>query len=148
VPDALPVIALAADHAGFGLKTRIAEFLKAEGREILDLGTHSEDRVDYPDYGFKLAKAIEEGSAALGIAVCGSGIGIDIAANRNPAARSALCHDATTARLARQHNDANILSLGARVTGIDPALECVKVFLSTSFAGGRHADRVKKLGNC
>jgi ribose 5-phosphate isomerase B len=141
-------IALAGDHAGYDLKCRIAEFLKSGGYEVLDLGTHSLDRVDYPDYGYALADTVAQGKAGFGIAVCGSGIGISIAANRNPQARCALCHDVTSAKLARQHNDANILALGARLIGIETALACVEVFLNTSFEGGRHADRVKKLGNC
>lgn len=142
------VIAIAADHAGFELKSRVIEFLKAEGREVLDLGTHSPDRVDYPDYGYKLAEAVAQGKAVQGIAICGSGIGISIALNRNPAVRAALCHDVTSAKLARQHNDANVLALGARLIGSDVALECVKTFLTTEFEGGRHAERVKKLGQC
>lgn len=146
--DANKIIALAADHAGFELKTRIAAFLKDQGHEVLDLGTHSTERVDYPDYGHAIATAIAEGKAGRGIAICGSGIGIDIAVNRNHAARSALCHDVTSARLARQHNDANVLSLGARMIGLEVALECVQVFLATPFEGGRHAERVKKLGSC
>lgn len=146
--DTHKIIALAADHAGFELKTRIADFLRAAGYEVLDLGTHSTERVDYPDYGAAMGEAIAQGKAAKGIAVCGSGIGIDIAVNRNPKARAALCHDVTSARLARQHNDANVLSLGARLIGIETALDCVKVFLETPFEGGRHADRVKKLGKC
>ena len=146
--DANKIIALAADHAGFEMKNRIAEFLKSGGYEVLDLGTHSTDRVDYPDYGFAIAGAIAAGKAERGIALCGSGIGICIAANRNPQVRSALCHDVTTARLARLHNDANVLSLGARLIGIDTALDCVQTFLNTAFEGGRHAERVKKLGKC
>ena len=148
MPDANKVIAIAADHAGFELKCRIADFLRAGGHEVLDLGTHSAERVDYPDYGFAMGEAIAQGKAQYGIAVCGSGIGIDIAVNRNPKARSALCHDVTSARLARAHNDANVLSLGARLIGIETALECVQVFLNTAFEGGRHAERVKKLGKC
>jgi ribose 5-phosphate isomerase B len=148
VTDAHKIIALAADHAGFELKTRIADFLRECGYQVLDLGAYSTERVDYPDYGFAMGEAIAQDKAMLGIAVCGSGIGIDIAINRNPQARSALCHDVTSARLARAHNDANVLSLGARLIGIETALECVKVFLETPFEGGRHADRVKKLGRC
>ena len=146
--DAHKVIALAADHAGFELKNRVAEFLKSGGYEVLDLGTHSLDRVDYPDYGFAIADTIAQGKAGLGIAICGSGIGISIAANRNPKARCALCHDVTSAKLARQHNDANILALGSRLIGIETALACVEAFLNTNFEGGRHAERVKKLGKC
>ncbi len=146
--SAAKTIAIAADHAAFEMKGKIAEFLKSAGYEVLDLGTHSADRVDYPDYGYKLAEAVASGKATRGIALCGSGIGISIAVNRNPKIRGALCHDFTTAKLARQHNDANVLVLGARTTGIDVALECVQTFLNTTFEGGRHADRVKKLGKC
>lgn len=146
--DRHKIIALAADHGGFALKGRIAEFLKSEGYEVLDLGTHSDARVDYPDYGYALAEVIASGKAGRGIAICGSGIGISIALNRNTAVRAALCNDVISARLARQHNDANVLALGARLIGVDVAMECVKVFLNTGFEGGRHAERVKKLGKC
>jgi ribose 5-phosphate isomerase B len=146
--DTHKIIALAADHAGYELKNRIADFLRSGGYEVLDLGTHSTERVDYPDYGYALADVIAQGKATRGIAVCGSGIGIDIAVNRNPKARCALCHDVTSARLSRAHNDANVLALGARLIGIETALDCIKAFLETPFEGGRHADRVKKLGKC
>ncbi len=142
------VIALAADHAGFELKSRVAAFLKEAGYEVLDLGTHSADRVDYPDYGYDLADAIVGGKVKRGIAICGSGIGISIALNRNPAVRAALCSEILSARLARQHNDANVLVLGARLIGVDVATECAQIFLNTEFEGGRHEERVKKLGKC
>lgn len=148
MPDNNKIIALASDHGGFALKSRVADFLKSAGYEILDLGTHSADRVDYPEYGFALAKAIADGKASRGIGLCGSGIGISIAMNRNPAVRAALCHDVTSARLARLHNDANVLALGARLTGEETALECVKAFLETGFEGGRHQARVEKLKSC
>ncbi|MDE2336889.1 MAG: ribose 5-phosphate isomerase B [Alphaproteobacteria bacterium] len=148
VPDTHKIIAIAADHAGFELKSRLVEFLKSGGYEVLDLGTHSTERVDYPDYGHALAEAIADGRAGRGIAICGSGIGISIAANRNRKVRAALCHDVTSARLARRHNDANVLALGARLTGTEVALECVGAFLNTAFEGGRHAGRVEKLGSC
>lgn len=141
-------IALAADHAGFQLKSRLAAVLQAGGHEVLDLGTHSEDRVDYPDYGAALALAIADGQAEMGIGICGSGIGISIALNRHPAVRAALCHDVTSARLARSHNDANVLVLGSRLTGPEVAEDCLQVFLATPFEGGRHAGRVEKLGTC
>jgi ribose 5-phosphate isomerase B len=141
-------IAIAADHAGFQLKSQVAEHLKKLGYEVLDLGTLSEERVDYPDYGFKLAEAIRDGKAPFGIAVCGSGIGISIALNRFKDVRAALVHDVTSARLSRSHNDANVLALGARLIGQDIALECVDTFLATKFEGGRHAGRVEKLGKC
>lgn len=140
------IIALASDHAGFVLKSQLIEKLAALGLQVLDLGPANEDRVDYPDYGRKLAEVIASGQAARGIAICGSGIGISIAVNRNHAVRGALCHDVTTARLSREHNDANVLCLGARVTGVETALDCVKAFLDTPFAGGRHTGRVAKLG--
>ena len=139
-------IAIASDHAGFALKKRLADELARLGFEVLDLGTHSADAVDYPDYGAALAAAIADGRAGRGVAVCGSGIGISIAANRSPAVRAAPCHDALSARLAREHNDANVLALGARVIGEDAACDCLRVFLSTEFEGGRHARRVAKLG--
>ena len=148
MPDSHKIIALASDHGGFEMKGRIAEFLKSGGYEVLDLGAHSTDRVDYPDYGFALAEAVASGKAGRGIALCGSGIGISIAVNRNPKVRGALCHDVTSARLARAHNDANVLVLGARMIGIEVVLECVQTFLNTEFEGGRHAERVKKLGKC
>jgi ribose 5-phosphate isomerase B len=141
----LPTIAIAADHAGFALKAKILADLRGKGYAVTDLGTHSEDRVDYPDYGFKLAETIAAGQARFGIGICGSGIGISIALNRNAAIRAALCHDVNTATLARQHNDANVLALGGRILSEDTALACVDAFLKTEFEGGRHATRVEKL---
>lgn len=138
-------IALAADHAGVELKALLEADLQALGYAILDLGTHGSASVDYPDFGRAAALAVTEGRASKGVIVCGSGIGISIAANRVPRARAALCHDALTARLARQHNDANILALGARTTGVDTARDILKVFFSTAFEGGRHQRRVAKL---
>ena len=138
-------IALAADHAGFALKALLAGELRAAGHEVLDLGTHGEASVDYPDYGFAVAQAVVSGRASRGIAVCGSGIGIAIAANRIAGARAALCTSGLMARLARTHNDANILALGSRIIGIEVARDCVHEFLNTAFEAGRHADRVAKL---
>jgi ribose 5-phosphate isomerase B len=138
-------IALASDHAGFSLKTLLAEEIRRLGHEVLDLGALSEEKVDYPDYGHALAREIEKGAVVRGIAMCGSGIGIGIALNRHPGVRAAVCHDVTSARLSRQHNDANVLVLGARLIGTSVALDCVRIFLSTPFEGGRHADRLKKL---
>jgi ribose 5-phosphate isomerase B len=140
------IIALAADHAGFPLKQELAAELREAGYEVVDLGTHSTDSVDYPDFGAAMAAAIAEGRAERGVLVCGTGIGISIAANRHPAVRAALCHDETSARLSREHNDANVLALGARLIGSEVAKSCLQVFLSTSFAGGRHQGRVAKLG--
>ncbi|RMF74571.1 MAG: ribose 5-phosphate isomerase B [Alphaproteobacteria bacterium] len=136
---------VASDHAGFAMKGLIAAHLKAHGFQVLDLGTHSEDSVDYPDYGYRAACAIAEGRARRGVIICGSGIGIAIAANRHPLARAALCHDVTSARLARRHNDANLLALGARLIGPELAREIVDAFLKTPFEGGRHQRRVDKL---
>lgn len=141
-------IAIASDHAGFQLKSAIVAHLQAQGHDVRDLGTHSEDRVDYPDFGFKLAKEITGDASLVGIGICGSGIGIDIALNRFSAVRSALCSSVEMAKLARQHNDANVLSLGARLTPVDVALACVDAFLSTEFEGGRHQGRVEKLASC
>ncbi len=139
-------IALASDHAGYDLKSVLAGALEAAGHKVLDLGTDGPDSVDYPDYGDALAAAIADGRAERGVAVCGTGIGISIALNRHPGVRAALCHDETSARLAREHNDANVLALGARLIGSEVAKNCLKVFLDTGFAEGRHAGRVAKLG--
>ena len=139
-------IALAADHAGYELKTTLVEELRSMGHEILDLGTYGPGSVDYPDYGTALAESIASGKAERGVAVCGTGIGISIAVNRHPGVRAALCHDETSARLAREHNDANVLALGARLIGTEVAKSCLRRFLETEFAGGRHVARVAKLG--
>lgn len=141
-----PTVAFAADHAGFELKNLLRDELKAQGYGILDLGTNGPNSVDYPDYGRALGEAVGAGKAACGIAVCGTGIGISIAANRIPGCRAALCHDITSARLCREHNDANVLALGARLIGVETARDCVKTFLATDFGGGRHTGRVAKLG--
>jgi ribose 5-phosphate isomerase B len=142
----MTAIALASDHAGFALKQALAEELRAAGHDVLDLGPHDEASVDYPDFGFALAENMASGRAARGIAVCGSGIGISIAVNRNPAVRCALVTSGLMARLARQHNDANCIAMGSRIIGIEVARDCVAEFLNTDFAGGRHAGRVAKLG--
>ncbi len=138
-------IALACDHAGFPLKAALQKIVADKGYKMLDLGTNSGDSVDYPDYGYAMAKALEAGDADTGILVCGSGIGISIAANRHPAVRAALVHDALGARMCRQHNDANVICFGARMIGEDTAKDCLEVFLATEFEGGRHARRVGKL---
>lgn len=138
-------VALAADHAGFALKDQLCDWLRQGGHEVLDLGTSGPDSVDYPRFGSLLARAIATGKAERGIAVCGSGIGISIAINRNPACRCALVNEPLSAALAREHNDANVLALGARLTGVDLAKACVTAFLDTPFAGGRHAARVTLL---
>ncbi|MBC9880610.1 ribose 5-phosphate isomerase B [Bradyrhizobium sp. INPA01-394B] len=139
----LDTVAIACDHGGFALK----EALKAALPEVswLDLGTDGTGSVDYPDFANKLADAIKAGKAGRGILVCGSGIGISIAANRHPHIRCALVHDVTTARLCRQHNDANVLALGGRTTGEAVAKDCVDAFLNTAFEGGRHQKRIDKL---
>jgi ribose 5-phosphate isomerase B len=139
-------IALGSDHAGFDLKRRIADHLSARpGVEVLDLGPADASRVDYPVYAERVGRAVARGEAALGILVCGSGIGISIAANKIAGVRAALCHDDFTARMARAHNDANILCLGARVLGEGTALSAVDAFLGGTFEGGRHADRVAQI---
>jgi ribose 5-phosphate isomerase B len=140
-------LALAADHAGFELKDQLASWLREAGHEVLDLGTNGPESVDYPRFGALLAEAIAQGRAERGIAVCGSGIGISIAINRNPACRCARVDDPLSARLAREHNDSNVLALGARLIGPDMARVCVSAFLATDFAGGRHARRVEQLSN-
>jgi ribose 5-phosphate isomerase B len=139
-------IVLASDHAGFALKEALKAEVEKLGHRVVDLGTHDTQSVDYPDFGRAAASAVAEGRARYGVICCGTGIGISMAANRDPRVRAALCHDATTARLAREHNDANILALGGRIVGEEVARECLRVFLSTAFAGGRHTPRVAKLG--
>jgi ribose 5-phosphate isomerase B len=138
-------IALAADHAGYLLKDELVRWLRGQGHEVTDLGTNGPDSVDYPEYGATLARAIAAGHAERGIAVCGSGIGISIAVNREPACRCARVDDPLSAALAREHNDANVLAMGARLIGSDMAKACVAAFLGTDFAGGRHQRRVDQL---
>ena len=140
-------IAIASDHAALALKAALADWLHEQGYAVDDLGPHDEGSVDYPDYGYKLAAAVAAGEATHGIALCGSGVGISIAVNRNPACRCALVSEPLSATLAREHNDANVIAIGARLTGIDMAKACVAAFLSTEFAGDRHIRRVAKLGN-
>jgi ribose 5-phosphate isomerase B len=140
-------IAIASDHAAVTMKDELARWLGELGHGIQDLGPFDEASVDYPDYGFILADALAHGEAERGIALCGSGIGISIAVNRNPAVRCALVSEPLSARLAREHNDANALALGARLIGIEQAKACVEAFLGAEFAGGRHAGRVEKLAH-
>ena len=140
-------IALAADHAGFLLKDELAAWLREQGHEVSDLGTNSGESVDYPDFGARVARAVASGEAERAIAVCGSGIGISIAVNREPKCRCARVDDPLSAALAREHNDANVLALGARLVGPDMANACVAAFLGTDFAGGRHQRRVDQLSN-
>ena len=143
----MTAIFLASDHAGCHLKAEVAAYLTQAGYELTDLGTDGSASVDYPDFGYKLAAALKDLSEARGIAICGSGIGISIAANRYSWIRAALVHDVTNARLCREHNDANVLALGERVVGAIQAIDCVQAFLDTPFAGGRHQKRIDKLSN-
>jgi ribose 5-phosphate isomerase B len=138
-------IALSADHAGYELKDLLATWLAETGHEVIDLGTNGPDSVDYPDYGAALADAVASGAADRGIAICGSGIGISIAANRHPGCRCALVSEPLSATLARHHNDANAIALGARLIGPDLAKACVAAFLAADFEGGRHQRRVDQL---
>lgn len=138
-------LVIASDHAGFPLKEVLRGELEALGLQVDDLGTHSEDSVDYPDFAEALATAIKNGKADRGVLVCGTGIGIGMAANRHPWIRAAVCHDVTSTRLARAHNDANVVVMGARLIGSETAKDCLKVFLETNFDGDRHVRRVDKL---
>lgn len=138
-------VALACDHAGLAMKRALLPVLADLGVQAIDLGTDSEDSVDYPDFADRLAEALRDGRAERGILVCGTGIGISMAANRHPHIRAALCHTATDARLSREHNDANVIALGARTTGTETAADCVRIFLSTGYEGGRHERRVAKM---
>ena len=140
------IVAVGADHAGFELKSSLSKVLRNLGFKVLDLGTGGPDSVDYPDFANAVAEAVSGGAAQAGLLVCGSGIGMSIGANRHGGVRAALCHDEETARLAREHNDANVLVLGARSIDADLAAKCVEVFFSTEFDGGeRHVRRVAKL---
>jgi len=138
-------VALGSDHAGTALKATLAEALRAAGHPVLDLGTHGAESVDYPDFANAVAAAVLDGRGRFGLLVCGTGIGISIAANRHPGIRCALVHDVTGARLSREHNDANVLALGARLTGPEVALDALRAFLATPFGGERHARRIRKL---
>lgn len=144
-------IAIASDHAALDMKAELTEWLIDEGHEVADLGPDGPDSVDYPDYGYRLAEVVSEGTVERGIALCGSGIGISISVNRHPGVRCALVSEPLSAALAREHNDANAIALGARLTGIEMAKTCVATFLATEFADegdpeGRHRRRVDKLG--
>ena len=138
-------IAVASDHAGFDLKEVLKRDLQEAGLDVLDLGTHSTASVDYPDFGRAMAEAIASGKVERGVLICGTGIGISIAANRNSKVRAAVVHDVTSARLTREHNDANVIAFGQRLIGTEVAREALKVFLKTPFEGGRHTGRVAKL---
>jgi len=139
-------IAFASDHAAVDLKAALVAWAREAGHAVADLGPETNARVDYPDYGYRLAQHVGDGAADFGVALCGSGIGISIAVNRNPGCRCALVGDPFAAALARQHNDANIIAMGARLIGPDMAQACLESFLAGQFAGGRHQPRVDKLG--
>jgi len=138
-------IAAGSDHAGFHLKEMLVEHLRGQGHEVVDLGTHSSDRVDYPDFGAAVGRAVAAGEVEVGMCICGSGIGIAIAANKVAGVRAATVHDVTSAHLAREHNDANVVCIGERLTGPEVAKEAIDAFLGATFEGGRHADRVAKI---
>jgi ribose 5-phosphate isomerase B len=138
-------VAIAADHAAVPLKTALVAWLEQAGHDVLDLGTNSSASVDYPDYGFAIAEALADGRAERGVALCGSGIGIAIAANRHPACRCAQVSEPLAARLARTHNDANAIAMGARLIGETMAVACLEAFLAAEFEGGRHQHRVDML---
>lgn len=141
------ILAISSDHAGFDLKEAVKAHF-ADRIEWMDLGTTSKDSVNYADFGKAMGHAITEGKVQRGIVICGSGIGISIAANRFPKVRAGLCTDVTMARACRLHNDANVLALGARIIGVQVAIDCIEAFLSTPFEGGRHVARVESLGSC
>jgi ribose 5-phosphate isomerase B len=145
LPMTVPTtIAIGSDHAGFPLKADLVRMLKDQGHTVLDLGTDGPASVDYPDFAHAVADALKAGRAERGVLVCGTGIGISIAANRHANVRAALVHDAFGARMARQHNDANVICFGGRTIGVEVAMDCLSIFLATSFEGGRHARRVAK----
>jgi ribose 5-phosphate isomerase B len=139
------IVAVGADHGGVGLKNRLAATLIEGGHQVLDFGTDSSASVDYPDFAKSVCAAVAQAEADFGILVCGTGIGMSIAANRHAAIRCGLAHDVTTARLTRAHNNANVLALGARITGEEVALDILGAFLSTPYEGGRHDRRIAKL---
>ncbi|MBQ3132471.1 MAG: ribose 5-phosphate isomerase B [Clostridia bacterium] len=138
-------IAMASDHGGFALKEQLRQYVESKGHQVADLGCYSPDRADYPDYGVACGEAVAKGEADRGIVVCGTGIGISIAANKVKGVRCALCTDPVMARLCREHNNANMLSLGERIVGIELAKGIVDAFLNTEPEGGRHAERVAKI---
>jgi len=139
-------VAIASDHAAIALKAELVAWLTGEGHVVADLGPEGDAGVDYPDYGYKLAEHVAAGRSERGVALCGSGVGISIAVNRHPACRCALVNEPVSAALSREHNDANVIALGARLIELDMAKACVTAFLTTEFAGGRHGRRVEKLG--
>ena len=139
------MIAIGCDHGGFALKQQIVAHLQAKGLAVRDYGCFSEQSVDYPDFALPVAEAVARGKAEKGILICGTGIGMSIAANKVPGVRAALCHDCFSARATREHNDSNVLAMGARVIGPGLALEIVDIWLNTAFTGGRHQARVNKI---
>jgi ribose 5-phosphate isomerase B len=143
--EPLPAIAIGCDHAGPALKRALADALRAAGHDVLDMGTHDDGRVDYPDIAHAVCAAVEEGRAQRGVLVCGSGVGMAIAANRHPGIRCAVASETTTARLCREHNDANVIALGARLIDEATARDILRVFLGAAFEGGRHVQRLGKL---
>lgn len=138
-------IAVGADHAGYGMKEALAGHLSALGHEVVDLGTDSEEPVDYPEFGAAVGRAVVGGAAELGLCVCGTGIGISIAANKVPGVRAAVVHDVTTARMARAHNHANVVCMGSRIIGDQVARDALEAFLETAPAHGRHDRRVAEI---
>lgn len=136
---------IATDHAGFSIKAKVIKILQAKNAEVIDLGTNDEKRVDYPDFAHKVANALLSDVGSFGIVICGTGIGISIAANKHKGIRAALCHDAYTAKMARAHNDANILAFGERVVGLGVVESMIDAFVNTEFEGGRHQSRVEKI---
>ena len=140
-------VAIACDHGGLEMKVALIDVLAKDGYDVLDMGTNKTESVDYPDYAYELSRALIEGKAFRGVLICGSGIGISIAANRFPQIRAALIHDALGAKLCREHNNANVIAFGGRVLGIETACDCLHIFLNTDFEGGRHKRRVAKLLN-
>ena len=145
--NSIKIVAIACDHGGVEMKSALVEMLSKDGYEILDLGTNQTTSVDYPDYANELSRALIDGKAFRGVLICGSGIGISIAANRFPQIRAALIHDALGAKLCREHNNANVIAFGGRTLGIETARDCLSIFLNTEFEGGRHERRVAKLLN-
>lgn len=140
-------ISIGSDHAGYALKTNIIKYLENQRISVFDCGCFSEDRADYPDYGHAVAENVISGDSDYGIIICGSGNGINMAANKHTGIRSALCWNTEIARLAKEHNDANIIALPARFISVDDAEKCIDVFIKSKFEGGRHAERIKKI-NC
>lgn len=140
-------IALGSDHAAFSFKEEIKEFLKEKGHTIIDLGAFSEERVDYCDFGFAVGESVSKGVSERGLVFCGSGIGISISANKVKGIRAVVCSEPYSAKLSREHNDTNILALGARVVGIELAKMIIEIWLNTKFDGGRHLKRIQKIAN-